>query len=186
MDLKTLMYLREANHVKRYHTVAYTAIEDTVGHHTNNVVGLLFFLFDDAPPLGVISNALYHDVLELLTGDIPATAKWTDEQFAAALTKFEDKLAKNLGFPAAKMTDREGYLLKFADIMDLCFKCVDEIMVGNQAYFSVLINGLGFSRHLLKSHLKDHVRAVELFAALMNHPHINIMELVDEPIQQTH
>lgn len=186
MDLKTLMYMREANQVKRYHTVSYTAIPDTVGHHTGNIIGILFFLFDDAPPLGVISNAMYHDVLELITGDIPSTMKWTDELFREILNKLEEGLSKKMNIPTAKMSEQEGHLLRFADIMDLCLKSVDEIMVGNQMYYPVLANGLSYAGHIVRNELKGHVRATELFSALMMHPHINIVELIDEPIQKPH
>ena len=185
MDLKAMLYLREAFQIKRYHTVSHTAMQDTVGHHTANVIGLLYFLFDDAPPLGVVSNALYHDALELLTGDIPATAKWSDTQFNEALTKFEERLAKKVGIPLAKMSEQESNLLRLADIMDCCLKSVDEIMAGNQMYFPILANGVNVAGTLVRS-LKGHARAAELFTALMQHPHINIVELIDEPQQQTH
>jgi 5'-deoxynucleotidase YfbR-like HD superfamily hydrolase len=186
MDLKTLMYLREAFLIRRYHTVNYSAIQDTVGHHTANVIGLLYFLYDDVPPLGVVSNALYHDCLELLTGDIPATAKWSDAQFNEALTKLEEKLAKKLGIPIFKMSEQETNLVRYADIMDVCLKSIDEVMVGNQMYFPILANGVNYAGSILRTHLKGHVKATELFSALMMHPHINITELIDEPQQQTH
>src|SRR6478752_2670221 len=176
-----MLYMREAFQVKRYHTVSYTAMQDTVGHHTANVISLLYFLYDDAPPLGVISNALYHDVLELLTGDIPSTAKWSDTQFNEALTKFEERLAKKIGIPLAKMSEQDANLLRLADIMDLCLKAVDEIMSGNQVFFPVLANGVNYAGNIVREKLKGHVKAKELFTALMQHPHINIVELIDEP-----
>jgi 5'-deoxynucleotidase YfbR-like HD superfamily hydrolase len=86
-------YLREAFMVRRYHTTGHVSRDETVGHHTANVMAILFYLYDDGPPLLLLKAALHHDATELATGDIPATAKWAHPGLAEALLKAEKEVA---------------------------------------------------------------------------------------------
>ena len=172
-------YIREAFFVRRYHTVGHVHKEETLGHHTANVVAIIFFLFDDHPPLFLIRHALHHDVPELATGDIPATTKWQHPEIAKSLEAAEAAVIENMGLENTPLEPLHRDLLKFADMMDLCFKSVEELAVGNDAFTHILYNGLVYVRALLADGLKDHVRAHALYRMLENNKFIHIKEVYD-------
>jgi hypothetical protein len=70
-------------------------------------------------------------------------------------------------------------LLKYADMMDLCFKCAEEMAQGNESVIQILFNGLVFSRRLLANELKEHRAAHELYQLLRSNRFINIDNIYD-------
>lgn len=182
MNKASISYLREAFSVKRYHTVMHVAMPETVGHHTCQVLAMLFYLFDDHPPLYLVRHALHHDAAELVTGDIPATAKWKFPAIAKAVEEAEDEVAQNVGLETCELDPQHRALLKFADMMDLCFKAVEELSVGNDAFQGILANGLSFIGALLGGALKDHQTAHELYKILLDNKRIDITVFIEEGV----
>lgn len=164
-----LMLIRDGFLVRRYHTVGHLVREETVGHHTANVIALLFFLFDDEPPLEVIKYALHHDVAEAITGDVPATAKWEEPALAKVLAEMEKKIHQNNDL-SLELPPHLEPIFKFADMADLCLKCVDEMVSGNQFFAEMLGRGMIYLRGLLKGALADHRAAQEVFKMIQNNP----------------
>ena len=169
-------YLREAFMVKRYHTVGHVAHEETVGQHTVNVVAMIFWLYDDEPPLYMVRRALHHDAPELATGDIPATTKWEFPNLAAEAETVEVGVAIRQGLETKDLTDKEEAVLKFADMIDLCFKSVEELAYGNDSFAPILGRGLMYIDGLLDVELKTWPQAHELRRILKANPFINIEE----------
>lgn len=167
-------YLREALMVRRYHTIGHVAKEDTVGHHTCNVIAMIFFMCNDNPPLALVKKALHHDVPELGTGDMPATTKWENPALVKELEIVERTIQERHNLATEILTEEEEALLKFADYMDLCFKAVEEIGTGNQIFGGVLMNGLGALKPLMNGPLKHHEGAQELFTILQGNPFIQL------------
>ena len=62
--------------------------------------------------------ALYHDVPEIILGDIPATAKWGYPEIKQAFDKAEQKVFKDLGLVFV-LTPEEERRLKMADMLEL-------------------------------------------------------------------
>ena len=83
-----------------------------------------------------------HDLAEQYTGDTPATAKWVSQPLKRALDGLEiDWHARNdLIMP--HLTEREAKVLKEADMLDLCFKMVEEYRMGNKGALPILANGM--------------------------------------------
>lgn len=183
MKKRNYNFVREAFHVRRYHTVLHVNKEETVAHHTCNVIAILFELYDDAPPLDLIKLALHHDVPELVTGDIPATAKWEFPKFAEQAVLVEEEIKKEAGLFDPKLEEIDQVLFKFADMFDLCLKCVEEMATGNLLFARVLANGLSFLRKQLNGPLKNHIPANELFLMIENNPFILIEEVENEQRQ---
>jgi 5'-deoxynucleotidase YfbR-like HD superfamily hydrolase len=171
-------YIREAFMIRRYHTMGHVHMQDTVGHHTANVIGMLFFLCDDNPPIGLIKAALHHDVPELSTGDIPATTKWVNSELAVLLNGIEAGVQERRGLYSPELLPaNERLLLKYADMMDLCFKSVEEIASGNTPFQMVLFNGLVYVTNLLDGPLNGHAAAKKLYEILQANPFVSIEEI---------
>lgn len=135
--INKLTGVRNGNRVKRYHTID-LIVQETVGHHSSNVAMLCVLLSRGRPRAELLIAALTHDLEEQFTGDIPATAKWYSPALCAALNDMEDAHAL---FHTDLMAE-ECRILKQADMLDLCFKCREEIKMGNEAMVTVLSRGI--------------------------------------------
>lgn len=133
---------RAGTRVKRYHTVD-TMVGETVGHHSANVAILCVLLSEQKPSANLLMAALTHDLAERGTGDVPATAKWDSPLLAIALKEAEEQY--NIKFHKG-LTEEEDRVLKQADMLDLCFKALEEIKMGNSEFLPILRRGLGWLR----------------------------------------
>lgn len=138
----------------------------------------MFYLYDNDPPIKVVHQALHHDVPELFTGDLPATAKWRFEGVAEAMAKAEEHVIKEWNLANHELPEKDCALIKFADMMDLNLKCMEELSTGNSPFGAILNNGLMYCKMLLDGPLKGHERAHGLLKVLFNHPFINVEEIV--------
>jgi 5'-deoxynucleotidase YfbR-like HD superfamily hydrolase len=134
--------VRAGYKVKRFHTVD-LIVGETVGHHSANVAMLCVILNGDAPIRSeLMAAALTHDVLEQFTGDIPATAKWASAALSAALHDMEERYTTF----SYDLTAEECKLMKTADMLDLCFKCLEELKMGNSTVHHIWRNGVNYLR----------------------------------------
>lgn len=111
----------DAQFINRYHTVPLGGLRQTVGAHSYAVVVLLDQLWDNCSK-NLLLSALYHDVPEIVLGDVPATAKWEYPEIKEAFKKAEDKVSKHLGINFV-LTKREINRLKMADMLELVMYC---------------------------------------------------------------
>lgn len=122
--------IRLGGSVKRYHT-RHTIGDQTVAAHSWGVIAILFEICD--PSVNLLRAATYHDVAEYDTGDIPATAKWLSASLKGVLDEMEAKVEADLGIsPKGLLIPREIQLLKYADILELCWYGVEQRKMGNQ------------------------------------------------------
>lgn len=136
--------VRAGNQVKRWHTRRMIQ-DETVGEHTANVLALVFALSSDSTPsTALISATLLHDTAEQWTGDIPATAKWSSKALKEAADELEDdKMRENYLTPMIdEITDKEYIILKWADMLDLCYFCLNEMQMGNMQAAEIYQNGV--------------------------------------------
>jgi 5'-deoxynucleotidase YfbR-like HD superfamily hydrolase len=138
-----IKHYRRGNKVKRYHTVD-CHVQETVGHHSANVAILCTIISEQPPSVPLLMAALTHDTTEQFTGDVPATAKWDSPELAAALKKMEERLTRNHYDTLLK--HHEKRVLKQADMLDLCFKALEEVKMGNQEFGHILRRGLDYLR----------------------------------------
>jgi 5'-deoxynucleotidase YfbR-like HD superfamily hydrolase len=150
--LNLLWLTRNGNKVKRYHTVD-TLVSETVGHHSANVAQIVLALYP-ACSKELLVAALNHDLAEQYTGDVPATAKWASSRLASALKEVEEGYM--LPF-AVDLTSHEKCLLKQADMLDLCFKCVEELQLGNKQIRPLIRRGFQFLRENKPSTLTEYI-----------------------------
>jgi 5'-deoxynucleotidase YfbR-like HD superfamily hydrolase len=135
-----IRYIRDGMRVRRYHTVDMNVTE-TVGHHSANVAMLCQVLHPTCRK-ELLLAALTHDLTEQFTGDIPATAKWDSPALGYALNDLEERHDR---FPT-DLTVFELSVLKQADMLDLCFKCAEEVRMGNGFAATILARGVAYLR----------------------------------------
>ena len=100
----------------------------------------------DVDPEHVLSLAVYHDATEVMTGDLPTPVKYHNEELRGAYRRLEalsaDRLLSLLPEdmqPAFTpyMKQEPGYehtLVKAADRISACIKCMEEQRAGNREF----------------------------------------------------
>lgn len=130
--------LRDYGHTKRAHCVK-TVHTQSVAEHSHGVALFCAQLCGGQPSAALLLAALYHDLPECVTGDVPATAKWHNEKLADALELAENEFMDDNNLQIALSSD-EQLILKLADLLDLGFYCIDELMYGNRHVESMYHN----------------------------------------------
>ncbi len=96
----------------------------------------------------VVVASIYHDVSEILTGDMPTPVKYKNENLRTAYKKLEkdaadtltsllpDELQVEVGsyMKGDILTDKEKQLLKVADRLSALIKCIEEKQSGNKEF----------------------------------------------------
>ena len=121
INYEKLETIYDAQFINRYHTVPLGGLRQTVGAHSYAVVVLLDQLWDNCSK-NLLLSALYHDVPEIVLGDIPATAKWSYPDVQKVFKKAEQKVMRDLDIDFV-LTDRELNRLKMADMLELVMYC---------------------------------------------------------------
>lgn len=119
--MKTLLTAWDAQFLTRYHTAPMQMERQTVGAHSYAVSILIDQLWPDSSKQ-LIMAALYHDVPEIVLGDIPATAKWDYPELHQAFERAEKKVMDDLGLNFV-LTAEEKNRLKMADMLELVMYC---------------------------------------------------------------
>ena len=119
--MKTLLTAWDAQFLTRYHTAPMQMERQTVGAHSYAVSILIDQLWPDSSKQ-LIMAALYHDVPEIILGDIPATAKWDYPELHQAFERAEKKVMNDLGLNFV-LTAEEKNRLKMADMLELVMYC---------------------------------------------------------------
>ena len=151
---------RNGNAVKRWHTRRMLT-SDTVGEHTANVLAIIFAL-DSSPSRNLLQAALYHDTAEQWTGDIPATAKWRSARLKQACDSLEDDMMLENSIKVPTLEDEERLALKWADMLELLYRCFDEIELGNSTMHEVFKRGVDYLNEM-----DEHPRGVLILEQLL-------------------
>jgi 5'-deoxynucleotidase YfbR-like HD superfamily hydrolase len=126
--------IRSGGAVKRYHTVP-TVGEQTVAAHSWGVAVLLIRILPGCSKQLLIA-ALFHDVAEKWTGDIPADAKWREPEVSTLLKRVERDVERALDIDIM-LTDEERIILSACDRLELLWFCVEQARIGNQNMYVV-------------------------------------------------
>ena len=135
-------FMRNGASVKRYHTLT-TLIPETVGHHSAEVAILCTLLSPNASA-NLLRAALYHDLAECVTGDLPSPAK---KQYGIGeqVSALEDKLLESSGLPMPALTAEDARTLKLADIAQGALYCCREIALGNAPLRTVFARYMSYA-----------------------------------------
>ena len=138
--IQFLKMARSGGAVTRYHTVK-TVEYETIAQHSWGVAMLVIALSGGNPSLPLLKAALYHDLAEQISGDSPATAKWSNPGLKRELDKIENKFNKEYNLNV-ELTPGEEVVLKYADTLDMCFYCVEQRSLGNKNVDYVFRRGI--------------------------------------------
>jgi 5'-deoxynucleotidase YfbR-like HD superfamily hydrolase len=131
VEFRRLLLMRGAARVARMHTIP-TYRTQTVGEHTFSLLAILDYVMQDhTVTLDLLRAALYHDVSEYITGDVPSTAKWANSGLEDSLKFVEHRIEKQYELPKINSTSVEGRILKFCDLMELGIFCLEEHWMGD-------------------------------------------------------
>jgi 5'-deoxynucleotidase YfbR-like HD superfamily hydrolase len=122
--------LRNAAMITRCHTER-VICPQTVAEHSYHVAMLCWKLCDHEPSAELLKAAMFHDLAEKFTGDIPAPVKWRSPVISAELLKQEAVFEKEHKLYCS-LTPKEELVLKWADSLELMWYCVDEVTLGNR------------------------------------------------------
>ncbi len=122
-DRKLDLVLR-GGEVIRYHTEGCGVEKQTVSDHTWRLVVILLHLWPQASRKLVLA-AIYHDVAECHTGDLPATLKRINKPIRDELKIMEETFHREMRVPwEGDLTDDDHVRLKCADLLELYITCV--------------------------------------------------------------
>jgi 5'-deoxynucleotidase YfbR-like HD superfamily hydrolase len=136
--------MQSAGDVKRFHTHNIIG-ENTVAHHSWGVCVLILELVGPNPPVDLLRAAIYHDAFEVITGDIPYTAKQRSPELKSIADEMEKAAALEVDV-TFNMHPWEEHVLKFCDMLDLMWFCVKQRRLGHTKIEEVFKNG---TRYLL-------------------------------------
>lgn len=102
----------------------------------------------DVDEKNIVLCGLYHDISEILTGDMPTPVKYNDDVLKKAYKDMEAKAVdkmmdtvdpdiKSHIAPFVKadvLSDREKMILKAADKLSALIKCMEEVSCGNSEF----------------------------------------------------
>lgn len=130
--------------------------QEYLAEHTTEVMHIAHTLaavakekFDaDVDEKNIVLCGLYHDISEILTGDMPTPVKYNDVVLKRAYKDMESKATdkmietiepdlKNHIAPFVKgdvLNDREKKILKAADKLSALIKCMEEVSCGNSEF----------------------------------------------------
>lgn len=133
--------MRAAGDIKRYHTARMLRTQ-TVAAHTWGVL-LALVAAGESEDIMLMHAALMHDMPELETGDVPATAKWRSPELATALENRERVFEEAHGLDElfSELDGQQRALLKWADLYELCCWCLEEAQMGNRYAIVILQRG---------------------------------------------
>lgn len=130
--------MREAAAVKRYHTRR-TLRQQTVGEHSFGAIQLLHQVYPEARK-EVLLAMVYHDLPELVTGDVPAPVKRQSPKLAELLNAAEKQTGPlHQDFDLSMF---EEAVCKWCDLMELVLWCLEEVRLGNQYAKETCLTGL--------------------------------------------
>jgi len=140
----------------------------------------------DVNPEHVLSLAVYHDATEVMTGDLPTPVKYHNDELRGAYRRLESLSADRLLAllpedlqPAFTpyMKQESGYehsLVKAADRISACIKCMEEQRAGNHE-FDYAAQNIRRSIETIdlpevKDFLADFLPAFDMTLDELNHP----------------
>lgn len=197
-DLKTLKDWRRLQGIRRCNTYP-TVRDEDVAQHSFYVALLGYFvareynqnagqqnlqvhMWDDEnrvpifDPEYVLKTALFHDLEEVYTSDIPAPIKGLSMDLEAEIKNFLLLIHKDAGevvhwidqYTNASRDDMNGQLLHIIDRLELAWYCYEEVQRGNQdikEMLEICINIITVEYHDFTELVKQYSPT---FAALLN------------------
>lgn len=143
--LDQIRFMIAGSEVTRYHTIR-TIQTESVGHHSHQVAVLCAILYPNASAQ-LLKAALFHDLAEHVTGDIPSPSK-KKYGIGEQVSELEDTLLRDVGFEI-KLDAHDKRCLKFADIFQGALFCVRELQLGNEGLRIVYLRYKSYAEDMI-------------------------------------
>lgn len=151
-DLSRLINLRNAGAVTRYHTARMLRTQN-LAEHSFGVALIILQAYPAASPR-LLAAALYHDLAEVATGDLPAPVKWDNAGLKAMVEHVEARYERKMGLDM-ELSEGERHILKWADMFELVLWCWEEYQLGNTYALEIMWRGVHFLQHELHAPTPD-------------------------------
>jgi hypothetical protein len=148
-----LLVLREAAAVKRYHTKR-TLRTQELSAHSYSVMQLLHHVWPECRKELLLAG-MFHDLPEMVTGDVPAPAKRNSPQLATILEEIEAGTGPLN--PEFNLSVAEELVLRWADTMELCLWCMEEVIMGNSYCLHTASTGLKWCEDIVVNKVQGRV-----------------------------
>lgn len=136
MDISNLLL---SGDVERFHTCSGLS-NQRVSEHSWGVALFCEYLDPNCSKY-VLLVAMTHDCAEMVTGDIPSTAKWREPKLKVLLDRIEKQVEVEWGINW-ELKDSEKDLLKAADFLEGLSYCVKRYHAGEKEAMVVIKNWL--------------------------------------------
>lgn len=125
--------VREGGAVERCHVIPHHGSYN-IAQHSWGVAVLIHQLFRDHPKRNeAIEIALFHDVPERWTGDMPSTVKHSCKTLREDMERVERIIATKLDIPCEHSASPDAYqMFKICDMLDLFLWAIEESANGNK------------------------------------------------------
>lgn len=154
MNYKRLEFMRCGGRTKRFHGF-HLLMENPVGHHTFNLIGILLNCVPGRPSLDLLEAAYTHDLPEYITGDLPAPFKRSVPGLREAVEQAEEKLLNEHSIVTPILSETEAKYLKLADSLDGAYHCLEERRLGNTTLDKIFWTFMGYVDELLRGRSED-------------------------------
>jgi hypothetical protein len=146
--------------VKRYHTWPIIG-EESVAKHSFEVALIVLELTEHRASANLLRAALFHDLAEYVTGDIPHPCKRDFPEIDRHSKNAEQQHDMDWGL-VVELTDEEILILHWADSLQLMFFALHQRMLGNLNMGLVFSNGYSrlktFKEHPIGRALADEMK----------------------------
>lgn len=142
----TLEFISAGSDVLRYHTVS-TITRETVGHHSHGVA-MMTLLIDPTASRQLICAALFHDLAEHQTGDIPTPAK-REFGIGGQVEELEERLMLAAGIKMPYLNKQDKRTLKLADLAHGALYSAREVQMGNRRMRPVFDRYMGYAQEMI-------------------------------------
>lgn len=135
-----LLASTKAGNVQRWHTLK-TLQSQNVGHHTYGVWHMVYTITMGKASPNLLAHAMFHDVAEAETGDIPHPIK---KRFPDEYYKVEGAVLDELGMldHLPPLEPDELNNLKVADLLEMGMFASAELHLGNRGGAEIMVNVL--------------------------------------------
>jgi 5'-deoxynucleotidase YfbR-like HD superfamily hydrolase len=142
-----ILFLRRGGEVQRFHTDRFI-FPDTVATHSFGVAGFCYLLRGADCSRELLLAALFHDIAEQETGDIPAPTKRLLD-IRAKCSEIEDEILAEYEIENRQLSPEDKRTLAFADVFDGMMACYRERFRGNKGVEKVYMTFLSYAEKLL-------------------------------------
>lgn len=158
---------RRAGLVRRYHAQPHL-VPQTVAEHTWQLLRIMTTIWPDTPR-SLLMYAIYHDIAEGCTGDLPYTTKLASPDIKKHMDALEDTAIQSMGrywgTPAVALpTAEEKKFMKACELVEFAEYSWNELRMGNKYIEVVLqrvlprIKAIKFDNTYLNTRFHEYVK----------------------------